>query len=84
MANFRDRFTSSLYALISISFWGVSFVSTKALLVKLDPFSIIVIRFGIGALFLLSIILLQRNRLLVSFKYIPHLIVLGVFGVFVH
>jgi drug/metabolite transporter (DMT)-like permease len=84
MANFRDRFTSSLYALISISFWGVSFVSTKALLVTLDPFSIIVFRFGIGALFLLSIILLQRNRLVVSFKYIPHLIVLGVFGVFVH
>jgi drug/metabolite transporter (DMT)-like permease len=84
MANFRDRFTSSLYALISISFWGVSFVSTKALLVKLDPFSIIVFRFGIGALFLLSIILLQRIRLVVSFKYIPHLIVLGVFGVFIH
>jgi drug/metabolite transporter (DMT)-like permease len=84
MANFREKFTSSLYALISISFWGISFVSTKAVLVKLDPFSIIVIRFGIGALFLLSIILLQRNRLLVSLRYLPHLIVLGIFGVFVH
>jgi drug/metabolite transporter (DMT)-like permease len=84
MASFSGRFTASLYALISISLWGVSFVSTKALLVKLDPFSIIVFRFGIGALFLLSIIFLQRNRLVVSFKYIPHLIVLGVFGVFIH
>jgi drug/metabolite transporter (DMT)-like permease len=84
MASFSGRFTASLYALISISLWGVSFVSTKAVLVKLDPFSIIVIRFGIGALFLLSIIFIQRNRLVVSFKYIPHLIVLGVFGVFVH
>jgi drug/metabolite transporter (DMT)-like permease len=84
MASFSGRFTASLYALISISLWGVSFVSTKAVLVKLDPFSIIVIRFGIGAFFLLSIIFIQRNRLVVSFKYIPHLIVLGVFGVFVH
>lgn len=84
MASFRERFTSSFYALISISFWGVSFVSTKAVLEKLDPFSIIVIRFGIGALFLFSIILLQRNRLFVSIRYLPHLMILGIFGVFVH
>lgn len=84
MASYRERFTSSLYALISISFWGVSFVSTKAVLEKLDPFSIIVIRFGIGALFLLSIILLQRNRLIVSIRYLPHLMILGIFGVFIH
>jgi drug/metabolite transporter (DMT)-like permease len=84
MVKVRERYISSLYALISISFWGVSFVSTKAVLVKLDPFSIIVIRFGIGALFLLSVILLQRNRLVVSFRYLPHLMVLGILGVFVH
>jgi drug/metabolite transporter (DMT)-like permease len=84
MANFKEKFTSSLYALISISFWGVSFVSTKAVLDKLDPFSIIVIRFGIGALFLFSLILLQRNRLIVSYRYLPHLMILGVFGVFIH
>jgi drug/metabolite transporter (DMT)-like permease len=84
MASFKEKFTSSLYALISIGFWGVSFVSTKALLDKLDPFSIIVIRFGIGALFLLSLILLQRTRLIVSYRYIPHLMVLGILGVFVH
>jgi drug/metabolite transporter (DMT)-like permease len=51
---------------------------------KLDPFSIIVLRFGIGALFLLLLLVLKRTRLLVSIKYLPHLIILGILGVFVH
>ncbi|MEH7416598.1 DMT family transporter [Neobacillus drentensis] len=80
----NPRLTASFYALISISFWGVSFVSTKAVLEKLDPYSIIVLRFGIGALFLLILLVIQRIRLFVSIKYLPHLIVLGVLGVFVH
>jgi drug/metabolite transporter (DMT)-like permease len=69
---------------MSISFWGVSFVSTKAVLGKLDPFSLLVLRFGIGALFLLVLLLLQRTRMLISIKYVPHIMVLGILGVFVH
>lgn len=84
MIPFRTKLTASFYALLSISFWGVSFVSTKALLGKLDPYSIMVLRFGLGALFLLMILLLNRYRLLISIQYVPHLIVLGVLGVFVH
>jgi drug/metabolite transporter (DMT)-like permease len=84
MTNFRSKLTSSLYALMSISFWGVSFVSTKAVLGKLDPYSLLVLRFGIGALFLLLLLLLQRVRLIVSIKYFPHLMILGILGVFVH
>ncbi|PFO01405.1 multidrug transporter [Bacillus sp. AFS076308] len=84
MSHYKSKVTASLYALISISFWGVSFVSTKAVLEKLDPFSIIVLRFGIGALFLLLLLVLKRIRLLVSIKYLPHLIILGILGVFVH
>lgn len=80
----RPKLTASLYATISISFWGVSFVSTKAVLGKLDPYSLLVLRFGIGALFLLLLLLMQRNRLLVSIKYFPHLMILGTLGVFVH
>ncbi|WP_317851394.1 DMT family transporter [Neobacillus bataviensis] len=80
----RFRLTASLYALMSISFWGVSFVSTKAVLGKLDPYSLLVLRFGIGALFLLSLLLIQRIRLKVSIQYIPHLMILGILGVFVH
>jgi drug/metabolite transporter (DMT)-like permease len=80
----RSKLTASLYALMSISFWGVSFVSTKAVLGKLDPYSLLVIRFGIGALFLLLLLLLQRHQLQISIKYVPHLMVLGILGVFVH
>jgi drug/metabolite transporter (DMT)-like permease len=84
MSYSRSKLVSSLYALLSISFWGVSFVSTKAVLDKLDPYSLIAFRFGIGALFLLLVLLFQGYRLLVSIKFIPHLIILGMLGVFVH
>lgn len=84
MIPFRSKLTASFYALLSISFWGVSFVSTKAVLGKLDPYSIMVLRFGLGALFLLMILLINKYRLRISIQYVPHLIVLGVLGVFVH
>ncbi|WNS76904.1 DMT family transporter [Bacillus sp. DTU_2020_1000418_1_SI_GHA_SEK_038] len=81
---FKTKLIASIYALIAISFWGISFVSTKVILPKLDPFSIIALRFGIGALFLLMILIIQRQRVLVSIHYIPHLIVLGILGIFIH
>ncbi|MEH7155910.1 DMT family transporter [Neobacillus drentensis] len=84
MTYYKSKFTASVYATISISFWGISFVSTKAVLGKLDPYSLLVVRFGIGSLFLLLLLLMQRKRLLVSIKYIPHLMILGILGVFVH
>ncbi len=84
MTSNRLKFTASMYAMMSISFWGVSFVSTKAVLGTLDPYSLLVIRFGIGALFLFLLVLMQRYSLLVSIKYIPHLMILGILGVFVH
>jgi drug/metabolite transporter (DMT)-like permease len=75
---------ASLYALLSISFWGVSFVSTKAVLHTLDPLTLLVLRFGIGALFLFFLILAQGISLRIHLKYVPHLIILGVLGVFIH
>lgn len=84
MIPFRNTFTASIYATMAISFWGISFVSTKAVLYKLDPFTLLVMRFGIGALFLFILLLLTRVRFHISIKYVPHLIVLGILGVFVH
>ncbi|WP_264195949.1 DMT family transporter [Metabacillus niabensis] len=69
---------------MSITFWGVSFVSTKAVLDKLDPFTLLVIRFGIGAVFLFLLLMILNEKLLINFTYIPHLIVLGILGVFIH
>jgi drug/metabolite transporter (DMT)-like permease len=84
MILYKSKVTASMYALISISFWGVSFVSAKAVLGKLDPYSLLVFRFGIGVLFLLLLILMQRHRLFISFRFFPHLLILGTLGVFVH
>lgn len=80
----KVKFAASFYALMSISFWGISFVSTKAVLDKLDPYTLLVLRFGIGALFLLVLLALKRYPLNIPLKYIPHLIVLGILGVFIH
>jgi drug/metabolite transporter (DMT)-like permease len=84
MTLYKSKVTASMYALISITFWGVSFVSAKAVLGKLDPYSLLVFRFGIGVLFLLFLILMQRHRLFISFRFFPHLLILGTLGVFIH
>lgn len=80
----KANFAASLYATISICFWGISFVSTKAVIDKLDPFTLLMLRFAIGAAFLFFLLLLKRYPLKIPVKYIPHLIVLGVLGVFIH
>ncbi|MCV9885928.1 DMT family transporter [Metabacillus halosaccharovorans] len=79
-----NKYAASLYATMSITFWGVSFVSTKAVLDKLDPFTLLVIRFGIGAVFLFILLLILTEKLTINMTYIPHLIVLGILGVFIH
>ncbi|AST90785.1 DMT family transporter [Sutcliffiella cohnii] len=76
---------ASLFATVAISFWGISFVSAKAVIDKLDPFTLLVSRFGIGATFLLILILIKREySLRLPIRYIPHVIVLSIIGVFVH
>jgi len=80
----KAKLSASLYATMSVSFWGISFVSTKAVLDKLDPYSLLVLRFGIGALFLWGLLIIKRYPLRIPIKYVPHLVVLGVMGVFVH
>lgn len=84
MTHIRSTVSSSIYALLSITFWGISFVSAKAVLGKLDPFSLIVFRFGIGAVFLFLLLFVQRNSLRISVQHLPHIIILGILGVFVH
>ncbi|MGM0844857.1 MAG: DMT family transporter [Bacillota bacterium] len=84
MNHINAKIAASLYAAMAIFFWGVSFVSAKVVLVKLDPLTLIVFRFGIGAGFLFLIILLTSERILFSPKYLPHLFILAVLGTFCH
>ncbi|WP_456275343.1 DMT family transporter [Bacillus sp. AK128] len=80
----RLAIISSFYAFLSISFWGISFVSTKALLDVLDPYTIISVRFGIAAIFLLFLLIILRVNFLVRATHIPFLFILAILGVFVH
>lgn len=84
MALAKSSSAAAVYALLSISFWGVSFVSTKAVLDTLDPLTLLVLRFGIGAMFLFLLIVAQKTSLRIQLNYLPHLLILGVLGVFVH
>ncbi|RIW38311.1 EamA/RhaT family transporter [Bacillus salacetis] len=84
MSLFSAKAAAALYASMAVFFWGVSFVSAKVVLVKLDPLTLIVFRFGIGAAFLLLIVLLTGERLRFSIKYFPHLFILAILGTFCH
>lgn len=76
--------TAGIYAAVSISFWGISFVSTKAVLVQLEPFTLLVLRFGIASLFLFLLLFLLRQPLKIKTDYLPEIFILAVLGIFVH
>jgi drug/metabolite transporter (DMT)-like permease len=80
----KATIAASFYAAISISFWGLSFVSTKAVVDTIEPYTLLAIRFAIGALFLLAILFIKRYPLTLPLRYIPHVFVLSVLGVFIH
>lgn len=50
-----------LKPLTAITFWGASFVGTKILLTELDPFTILFLRFFIGAAFLGALALIRKK-----------------------
>ena len=41
-------------ALWAIVFWGLSFIATKVALREVDPFTLLALRYGIGALLLIA------------------------------
>ena len=75
---------ASFYALTAVCFWGISFVSAKAVLPFIDSSTLLFIRFGIGALFLFLLLLFSKGAKIPPLRYLPHLFVLSVIGVFVH
>jgi drug/metabolite transporter (DMT)-like permease len=80
----KATIAASFYATVSISFWGISFVSTKAVVDTIEPYTLLALRFAIGALFLLALLVVKRYPLTLPLQYIPHVIVLSVLGVFIH
>ena len=71
--------------LLAVIFWGFSFIATKVALREVDPFTLVTLRFGIGALLLLIIQLHQRRRLFGVFSrrdwvYVVLLAAIGIAG----
>ena len=68
-ANKEEGETLSWTALWAIIFWGLSFIATKMALKEVDPFTLLTIRFGIGALLLLLVQFHHERGFLKIFSY---------------
>ncbi len=72
-------------ALWAIIFWGISFIATKVVLREIHPFTLMTLRFGIGALLLLVAQFNNDRRFLKTFSrrdwiYIVLLSIVGISG----
>ena len=56
-------------ALGAIFFWGLSFIATKVALKEVHPFTLLTLRFGIGALLLLAFQLQKDKQFLKAFTF---------------
>ena len=74
----------SLRALVTVAFWGISFVATKIALRELSPIEILTVRFGLGSIFLWLLLLLKKKSLVPARGILPILALLGFQGIFFH
>lgn len=70
--------------LITVVFWGLSFVATKTALREISPTTLIFLRFALGVGLLLAIMSLRGRRILPPEGALPDLALMGFVGVFVH
>lgn len=70
--------------ILTVIFWGASFVATKIVLLELTPATIIVVRFGVGFLVLLITVGLRQEIKPVHRQKLPFLALLGFLGITFH
>jgi drug/metabolite transporter (DMT)-like permease len=56
-------------ALAAVIFWGFSFIATKTVIRELHPFTLLVLRFGIGALLLFLVQICRDRSFLKAFSF---------------
>jgi len=78
------RFWTYAGLILTVIFWGASFVATKIVLLELTPATIIVIRFGVGFLVLLITVGLRQEIKPVHRQKLPFLALLGFLGITFH
>ena len=70
--------------ILTVIFWGASFIATKIALLELSPATIVVVRFGVGFLVLLIAVGLRQEIKPVPRRKLPLLALLGFLGVTLH
>ena len=69
--------------LLAVTFWGISFVATKAALRDVSPVTLIFMRFAMGTALLFAILALRKGVSLPTNAW-PSLALMGLSGIFIH
>jgi len=80
----NNSFSARLAVLITVIFWGISFVATKAALREVSPTTLIFVRFAIGVVLLAAVQAARRGGSLVPRGAGPTLALMGFVGIFIH
>ena len=78
------RPTTVIKALLTVIFWGASFIATKVALRDVAPIVVVTVRFTFGVIVLLVALRLRRQRIVIDRRDWPILIVLGFNGIWLH
>jgi drug/metabolite transporter (DMT)-like permease len=78
------KISTLVKVLLTLFFWGSSFVAIKITLREVSPITLVALRFGIGVLVLIPIILVRGQFHWPSRNDIPWLVFLGLIGVTIH
>lgn len=70
--------------LITVVFWGISFVATKAALREVSPVTLIFVRFGLGTALLLGLVWKRGHPPWPPREAWPALALMGFVGIFIH
>jgi drug/metabolite transporter (DMT)-like permease len=75
---------TTIKALLSVLFWGASFVATKAALAEISPLAVIVLRFAIGLAVIVAVLARRRQLALPKSEDLGWLALLGAIGITFH
>jgi drug/metabolite transporter (DMT)-like permease len=78
------RPTTVIKALLTVIFWGASFIATKVALRDVSPITVVTVRFTFGVIVLFIALRLRRQRIVIDRRDWPILIVLGFNGIWLH
>jgi drug/metabolite transporter (DMT)-like permease len=78
------RPVTAIKALLTVIFWGASFVATKVALRDVQPIVVITLRFAMGVIVLFAALRLRHLHIAIDRRDWPILIVLGFNGVWLH